>query len=188
MITLLDANSCEFPDPYHASDDMGLLAFGGDLSAERLVSAYRQGIFPWFSLQDPIMWFSPNPRALITPNQLHVSKSMARFLRQHSYDVRWNTAFAQTMSLCAAPRAGQSGTWILPCMQQAYLELHQMGVAHSIEIWHDQVQIGGLYGVCLGPFFFGESMFSHQKNASKLALISLVQRLASQGLVFLDCQ
>lgn len=190
-IPQLSRRHLHFPNPTTAlrSPD-GLLAVGGDLSPSRLVAAYRQGIFPWFSNDEPILWWSPNPRAVITPESLKISSSMQRLLHNNPYTIRWNTAFDEVVSACAAPRAKSPGTWIVPAMQTAYCELHKFGVAHSIEIWHDPTAdlVGGLYGLCLGPFFFGESMFSRRSNTSKLALIHLVKSLATEGLQLLDCQ
>lgn len=166
----------------------GLLAFGGDLSPHRLLEAYRVGVFPWFSEGEPLMWWTPNPRAVITPKSLTISKSMKRELKKPCYELTWNTAFSKVIGACAAPRATSPGTWIVPSMLTAYEQLHHLGIAHSIEVWQDCELIGGLYGLCLGPFFFGESMFSAQPNGSKIALIQLISMLAPHGLQFLDCQ
>jgi leucyl/phenylalanyl-tRNA--protein transferase len=189
LITALDPNDIGFPDPSEAlSQPNGLLAVGGDLSPHRLIEAYRVGIFPWYSDGEPLMWWSPNPRAIITPDSLHTSRSLVRVLKKHDYEVRWNTCFQQVIKACAAPRLQSPGTWILPEMQDAYLKLHEHKVAHSIEIWRDEQLIGGLYGIALGPFFFGESMFSTATNGSKIAIATLVTSLAPFGLECLDCQ
>lgn len=189
IIQELSRKTLVFPSPSQAlkSPD-GLLAVGGDLTPHRLLEAYRVGIFPWFSHDEPIMWWSPNPRAIITPKSLYVSKSMLKWQRNTSYKIRWNTDFEQVIQACAAPRAKSPGTWILPEMQEAYLKLHTLKIAHSIEVWDQNTLVGGLYGICLGPFFFGESMFSSKPNTSKAALTHLVTTLEEHGLLFLDCQ
>lgn len=166
----------------------GLLAVGGDLSPGRLLAAYRQGIFPWYNPGQPILWWAPDPRMVLFPAQLHISRSLARTLRQGKFQLTLDSAFAQVLAACAGPRPGARGTWITPEMQAAYLRLHQLGHAHSIECWQDGKLVGGLYGVALGRVFFGESMFSHQTNASKVALVTLVQQLAAWGFALLDCQ
>jgi len=185
----LMTNSYEFP-PIHlaATEPNGLLAVGGDLSPGRLIQAYSQGIFPWFSKGDPLLWWSPTPRAVITGQSLHVSRSLKKTINTKDYCVAFNTNFAAVIHACAAPRVESPGTWILPEMIQAYLKLHQLGIAHSIEIYQAQELIGGLYGLSLGPFFFGESMFSFKPNASKLAIVHLIEKLKPLGLEFLDCQ
>ena len=189
MITELDPIDVGFPDPSQALvQPNGLLAVGGDLSPQRLIEAYTIGIFPWYSEGEPLMWWSPNPRAIITPSSLHISRSLARVLKKNDFKIRWNTNFKRVVQACAAPRVHSPGTWILPEMQYAYLKLHELKVAHSIEVWRDEQLIGGLYGVALGPFFFGESMFSTETNGSKIAITSLVCSLAPFGLECLDCQ
>lgn len=189
LISELDPKSVRFPDPSQALEQPnGLLAVGGDLSPLRLIEAYRVGIFPWYSEGEPLMWWSPNPRAIITPASLHTSRSLSRTLKKMGYEIRWNTAFDAVVQACAAPRVDSPGTWILPEMQCAYLRLHELKVAHSIEVWRDQHLIGGLYGIALGPFFFGESMFSAATNGSKIAITTLVSTLAPFGLECLDCQ
>ncbi len=185
----LEEENILFPSPLTALDKPnGLLAIGGDLSPVRLVEAYRRGIFPWFGDDEPILWWSPQPRALITPQSLHISRSMNRFLKKCPYSMTWNTHFHDVLQACAAPRAASNGTWITKEMQEAYNHLHSLGIAHSIEIWNGEALVGGLYGLCLGNYFFGESMFSRETNTSKLALITLVQELQPKGLEFLDCQ
>lgn len=176
-----------FPPPHMAED--GLLAVGGDLSRERLLLAYRQGIFPWYTEDQPLLWWSPDPRMVITPESLHVSRRLGRLLRQEAYNVTMDTAFGEVMDACAAtPRHGQDGTWITPEMRAAYVDLHEAGYAHSIECWDGEDLAGGLYGVSLGGAFFGESMFSHRDNASKFALARLVRQLAAWGIGLIDCQ
>lgn len=163
----------------------GLLAVGGDLSAERLLIAYRSGIFPWFSEDEPIMWWSPNPRCVLFPEQLRINRSLRKAILHTDIEIKHNTAFRQVMEHCAAPRKQQDGTWILPAMIEAYCSLHQKGKAHSIECWRNDSLIGGLYGVAIGKVFFGESMFSLENNASKIALVSLAQ---SGKWSLIDCQ
>ncbi len=166
----------------------GLLAAGGDLAPERLLRAYRQGIFPWFGPGEPILWWSPDPRAVIYPEHLHVSRRLARTLRQGRFAISYDTCFSRVVEACAAPRAESRGTWITPRMQAAYARLHALGHAHSIEVWHDRSLVGGLYGVALGRVFFGESMFSRERDASKVALAHLCARLRHLGIGLLDCQ
>jgi len=177
-----------FPDP-EATDDQGLLAVGGDLSPERLRAAYRQGIFPWFSPGEPILWWCPPLRSCLAPAEVHVSRSLAKVLRQGRFELRWDTAFPQVVKACAkAPRPGQEGTWITPAMQRAYGELHRLGLAHSVEAWREGRLVGGLYGVALGGAFFGESMFATEPDASKACFATLGAQLADWGFSLLDCQ
>lgn len=167
----------------------GLLAAGGDLSPERLLSAYAQGIFPWFSKGDPILWWSPDPRMVLVPNEIIIRRSLAKVLRNCAYEIRVDTAFADVIAACAAPRRdGQSGTWIVPEIQAAYVRLHELGYAHSIETWMEGKLAGGLYGVALGRAFFGESMFSRHKDPSKIALAHLCVLLQQKGFGIIDCQ
>ena len=166
----------------------GLLAAGGDLSPERLISGYRQGIFPWFSEGDPILWWSPDPRMVLFPGELKVSRSLGKTLRNRRYEVRFDSAFREVVEGCAAPRRGESGTWIGEGMIGAYLELHGRGYAHSVETWIGGKLAGGLYGVALGGVFFGESMFSRVRDASKIALAALVAHLRSAEFGLIDCQ
>lgn len=167
----------------------GLLAAGGDLSPTRLLAAYRQGIFPWYSPGDPILWWSPDPRMVLIPEELKISKSLARTLRNGNYEVTLDTAFADVIQACSeTPRRGQRGTWIVPEMQEAYLHLHQLGYAHSVETWVDGKLVGGLYGLALGGAFFGESMFSHATDASKIALAHLCKYLQQRDVRLIDCQ
>jgi leucyl/phenylalanyl-tRNA--protein transferase len=166
----------------------GLLAAGGDLSPERLLEAYRHGIFPWFSEGDPILWWSPDPRMILFPSELRISRSLGKTLRNRSYEARFDSAFDEVMAGCAAPRKGEPGTWISGAMIEAYRDLHRLGYAHSVETWIDGVLAGGLYGVAIGRVFFGESMFSGARDASKIALAVLVAHLESAGFGLIDCQ
>lgn len=178
-----------FPDPARAlAEPNGLLAAGGDLSPERLLAAYRRGIFPWYSPGQPLLWWSPDPREVLWPHKFHVSRSLARQQRRADFEVRHDSDFAAVIDLCAAPRAASPGTWITPEMRAAYLRLHELGHAHSIEIWRDGTLLGGLYGVRTGAVFAGESMFSRAPGASKLALAHLAASAASLGIALLDCQ
>jgi leucyl/phenylalanyl-tRNA---protein transferase len=166
----------------------GLLAAGGDLSPQRLLAAYRRGIFPWYSPGQPVLWWSPDPRAVLFPDEFHCSRSLAKRLRHGSFAPSLDRDFGAVIDGCAAPRAASPGTWITSEMRAAYLELHRLGAAHSIEIWHDGVLSGGLYGVRLGGVFFGESMFSRERDASKAALAHLVAVCRCNGLAVIDCQ
>ena len=166
----------------------GLLCAGGDLSPERLVEAYRHGIFPWFSEGDPILWWSPDPRMVLFPDELRVSRSLRKAVARGVYETRFDSAFRRVMQECAGPRDGQAGTWIVPEMIDAYTRLHARGLAHSVESWRDGELVGGLYGVALGKVFFGESMFSRATDASKVALVKLVERLRASGFRVIDCQ
>jgi leucyl/phenylalanyl-tRNA--protein transferase len=177
-----------FPDP-EATDAEGLLAVGGDLSQPRLLAAYRAGIFPWFSKGEPILWWCPPQRACLPPGEAHVSRTLARVIRQGRFEVREDTAFAQVVRACAkAPRRGQRGTWITPEMQAAYTVLHHQGCAHSVEAWSEDTLVGGLYGIALGGAFFGESMFTLAPEASKVCFAHLANRLHGWGFTLLDCQ
>lgn len=177
-----------FPPPEKA-DRSGLLAVGGDLTPQRLLSAYARGIFPWYSAGQPILWHSPNPRFVLTPDKLHVGKSLRKTLKAGTYEVRYDTAFADVITACGeVPRPGQDGTWITDEMRAAYVELHRLGFAHSIESWADGELKGGLYGVSLGAAFFGESMFARAPDASKVAFVTAVERFKQWGFHFIDCQ
>lgn len=185
MIFQLDLHSISFPDPALAEPD-GLLAVGGDLRPERLMAAYQQGIFPWYNDDTPILWYSPHERFVLNPKALKISKSMRRVLRSERFRVTYDEAFAEVVAACATqPRAGQDGTWITAGMRRAYTELHTLGHAHSIEVWLDGKLVGGLYGIAVGAVFCGESMFSSEANASKVALASLCQ---SGNYCLIDCQ
>ena len=166
----------------------GLRAMGGDLSTQRLLLAYASGIFPWFDEQQPILWWSPNPRAVIYPSELKIAKSLRSILKKGLFHVTYDTAFSQVVEACRAPRKNAQGTWITEQIQKSYNELHQQGYAHSIECWQENKLVGGLYGVTLGKLFFGESMFSFATNSSKVAFVYLVQHLASFGFPLIDCQ
>ena len=166
----------------------GLLCAGGDLSPQRLVEAYRHGIFPWFSEGDPILWWSPDPRMVLFPAELRVSRSLRKVLKRGIYETRVDTSFSDVMRECAAPREGQGGTWIMPEMIAAYTRLHHLGFAHSVESWRDGELAGGLYGVALGGAFFGESMFARADDASKVAFATLCDHLPSFGIDLIDCQ
>ena len=167
----------------------GLLAAGADLSPERLIQAYRQGIFPWFSNGDPILWWSPDPRMVLFPGELKVTRSLQKTLRKHAFEIRVDTCFRAVMSACAqAPRDGQNGTWITAGMLDAYDALHQQGIAHSVETWIDGALAGGLYGIALGGAFYGESMFAHSTDASKIAFVHLVRQLQRWRYEIIDCQ
>lgn len=178
-----------FPPVHRAlSQPNGLLAVGGDLSAERLLEAYRHGIFPWFGEDDPILWWSPDPRMILVPNEFRISHSLRKTLRRGGYEVRIDTAFEQVMRACAAPRVGQDGTWIQEEMVRAYSELHDLGFAHSFETWIEGELAGGLYGVAIGKMFYGESMFSRRTDASKIALAHLCAQLHLWEFGMIDCQ
>ncbi|MFH1870839.1 MAG: leucyl/phenylalanyl-tRNA--protein transferase [Pseudomonadota bacterium] len=171
------------------SEPNGLLAAGGDLSPQRLLAAYRRGIFPWFSAGEPLLWWSPDPRMVLFPDELKISRSLAKTLRNADYEVRLDSAFGDVIRACARkPRAGQSGTWITPEMQQAYRELHRLGYAHSVETWIAGKLVGGLYGIAIGRAFYGESMFADARDASKIALAHLCAYLKQRGFGIIDCQ
>jgi leucyl/phenylalanyl-tRNA---protein transferase len=176
-----------FP-PAHLASKNGILAFGGDLSPGRLLVAYRNGIFPWYSDDDPIIWWSPDPRFVLFLKELHVSGSMKKVLRQDIFKVTYDHDFLGVISACQKSRRKQEGTWITEEMLEAFHNLHLLGYAHSAEAWHEDKLVGGIYGVSLGRCFFGESMFSLMSNASKAALIHLVKRLQRLKFEFLDCQ
>jgi len=178
-----------FPPVDEALDEPdGLLAAGADLTPGRLVDAYRHGIFPWFNDGDPILWWSPDPRTVLAPRQLHVSHSLRRRLKARAFTVTVDTAFAAVLDHCAAPRAGAAGTWLTPAMKDAYLTLHGQGLAHSMEVWMEGALAGGIYGVALGRMFFGESMFSRRTDASKIAMVYLAAQLDRWGFPWIDCQ
>jgi leucyl/phenylalanyl-tRNA---protein transferase len=178
-----------FPDPNLAlGEPDGLLAIGGDLSPERLIAAYSQGIFPWYSENQPILWWSPNPRTILEFKDYHVSRSLQKFINKAQYTVSFDKHFSEVMEACQQPRPNQDGTWITSQMKEAYQGLFVQGYAHSVEITHEGKLLGGLYGVSLGQAFFGESMFSNQDNGSKLALYHLIEKLKCWGFKWLDCQ
>lgn len=188
MLTWLSRNTPFPPVETALRTPNGLLAAGADLSPERLIAAYSRGIFPWFSEGEPILWWSPDPRMVLFPSELKVSRSLAKTLRNRDYEVRSDTAFRAVMEACSAPRPGQIGTWISPQMLDAYVNLHELGIVHSVETWIGGQLAGGLYGVELGRAFFGESMFSRERDASKIALVHLVRHLAGRGVGMIDCQ
>lgn len=188
MIPLLQ-HDISFPPVTQAlHSPNGLLAAGGDLSASRLLEAYRHGIFPWFSEGEPILWWSPDPRMVLFPEEFKVSHSLGKTLHQGRYMVRTDSAFEQVMRACAAPREGANGTWIHEEMIAAYCELHRLGYAHSVETWMDGKLAGGLYGIALGRMFYGESMFSRKTDASKIALAHLCAQLERWNFGMIDCQ
>lgn len=167
----------------------GLLAIGGDLSSDRLLTAYRSGIFPWFSEGEPVLWWSPNPRMVLFPQDFKVSKSLAKRLKKNDYEVRFNTSFRQVMEACANTyRPDQDGTWITSDIIDAYCELHRLGYAHSAETWIDDTLVGGLYGVLINKMFYGESMFHHVTDASKIAFAHMVEYLKNKNVSMIDCQ
>lgn len=189
MVKWLTRESPDFPPLQQAlREPNGLLAIGGDLSAARLVSAYRHGCFPWYQDGQPLLWWSPDPRTVLFPPDLHVSRSLAKTLRKTRLSVTYDKAFTQVIQACAGPRRDADGTWITTEMQQAYGELHAQGWAHSVEVWDGDHLVGGLYGIAMGKLFFGESMFSHADNASKIGFVTLVRDLAAWGFVMIDCQ
>lgn len=179
----------EFPPAELASPE-GLLAVGGNLSSHSLLQAYTQGIFPWFNPEDPILWWSPNPRFVLFPNELIVARSMRPYFNQQRFQVTYDRFFERVMRACAQTwRKGQGhATWISEEMIEAYTELHRQGYAHSVEVWQEEALVGGLYGIALGKVFFGESMFAHVSNASKFGFITLVKRLQESGCQIIDCQ
>lgn len=186
----LDQEKLLFPHPSLA-DPNGVLAIGGDLSSERLLLAYQHGIFPWFNPGEEIIWWSPNPRFVLFPAELKVSRSMRPYFNQQKFKLTFDQCFAEVMKACQTvdrSRQGQYGTWITHSMLEAYIQLHELGYAHSVEVWAEEQLVGGLYGIALGKVFFGESMFARQSNASKFGMISLVQRLTEEGYWLIDCQ
>jgi leucyl/phenylalanyl-tRNA---protein transferase len=189
-IALLAEHDYRFPDPNRAeTQPNGLLAIGGDLSVPRLLEAYAHGIFPWFDSDDqPVLWWSPEPRAVLHLDRLKISRSLRRRLARGTFEVRFDTAFARVIERCARSGDRRRGTWITDGMRRAYLELHRRGYAHSVEAWQGDVLAGGLYGISLGRMFFGESMFSERTDASKVALATLVSRLREWDFMLIDCQ
>ena len=179
----------DFPPSHHAlREPNGLLAIGGDLSAERLLRAYSRGIFPWFSAGEPVLWWSPDPRSILLPSEFKISKSLRKSMKNKGYRLSVNADFSAVIEACAAWRKNQDGTWILPEMRRAYASLHKLGFAHSIEVWLENALVGGLYGVCLGRAFFGESMFSLTPDSSKTALAGLAWLGRMGYFDFIDCQ
>lgn len=189
MLTWLSRDDLAFPPLERAlREPNGLLAAGGDLSAQRLIAAYRHGCFPWYQGEQPLLWWSPDPRTVLFPNELHVSRSLAKCLRQQHFQVTFDQDFAAVIRECAGPRNYTDGTWITDAMRSAYQQLHEMGLAHSVEVWHEEQLVGGLYGLAMGRLFFGESMFSRADNASKVGFVTLVRQLQQWDFVMIDCQ
>ena len=185
---LLGADPKQWPDVTETAED-GILAVGGDLSPNRLLEAYRRGIFPWYSEGLPILWHCPDPRFVLVPSKLHVPKSLEKQLKRQVYEVKFDTAFEQVIDACARTRRpGQRGTWITREMRAAYVKLHALGIAHSAEAWKDGALQGGLYGVSLGGVFYGESMFARAPDSSKVAFVTLVRFLVGHGIELIDCQ
>ena len=177
-----------FP-PVESASPEGILAFGGDLRPERLILAYRSGIFPWYNEGEPIIWYSPAERMVLFPDELHISHSMRKVMRNNEFELTWNTAFKQVIDQCQkSPRNDQLGTWITEDMKNAYIKLHELGFAKSVEVWQGKELVGGLYGIDLGHIFCGESMFSKVSNTSKLAFIHLVKELQEKKYKLIDCQ
>jgi len=180
---------CEFPpDAGALAEPNGLIAIGGDLSPERLVAAYRRGIFPWYESGQPILWWTPEPRLILRPARLHVSRSLRKRIRHKDYSVEFDTDFSAVIRACAEPREDSPGTWITPGMIDAYLRLHRLGIAHSVEVRRGDRLIGGLYGLAIGAVFFGESMFSRETDASKIALQALCESARARENALIDCQ
>ena len=184
----LDADTPFPPASEALVEPNGLLAVGGDLSVERILAAYRGGIYPWFSPGEPILWWSPDPRLVLKPEEIHITRSFSKILRNRPYEVRFDTSFETVMRACAEPREPGGGTWISEEMIAAYVALHQAGYAHSVETWVDNQLVGGLYGMAIGRMFFGESMFSRAADASKIALTYLCEVLNKHGYPLVDCQ
>lgn len=181
--------SLAFPPVELALDEPnGLLAVGGDLSPARLTNAYRHGIFPWFNDDQPILWWSPNPRAVLFPEQLHISRSLKKQIKKSPFMISLDQDFEGVLKACSAPRRGESGTWITAEMHDAYMKLRQLGIAHSVEAWQEGKLVGGLYGIGIGRVFFGESMFSRATNASKVAFVYLIKQLQQWHYALIDCQ
>lgn len=185
---LADDPGAPFPDPAQCPHPEGLVAIGGDLARPRLLNAYRHGIFPWYEAGGPVLWWSPQPRAVLFPERMHVPRRLARTLRSGRFRITVNQAFDAVIAACAAPRADTDRTWITAEMQAAYRDLHAAGFAHSIEVYADRRLVGGLYGVALGRIFFAESKFHVQRDASKVALVHLMQRLRQRRFLVCDCQ
>jgi leucyl/phenylalanyl-tRNA--protein transferase len=189
IFQLAKAPDYRFPDVEYAGPE-GLLAVGGDLDTGRILAAYRHGIFPWYSEDQPILWWSPDPRAVLLPENLKISRSLKKTLRKKIFRVTLDQRFADVIQACADIRRGEedTGTWITPDMMNAYSKLHELGYAHSVEVWHEDKLVGGLYGIALGKAFFGESMFSRMTDASKTGFCYLVRQLEKWGFRFIDCQ
>ncbi|MGK8478753.1 leucyl/phenylalanyl-tRNA--protein transferase [Stutzerimonas stutzeri] len=189
MLTWLKRDDLSFPPLETAlREPNGLLAAGGDLRPERLLAAYRHGCFPWYQEGQPLLWWSPDPRTVLFSDELHVSRSLRKRMRHGDYRVTFDKAFAEVIQGCAGPRSYADGTWITTPMQDAYVRMHEMGVAHSVEVWQQGQLVGGLYGLAMGELFFGESMFSRATDASKVGFVTLVERLREWGFALIDCQ
>lgn len=189
MLTWLSKDSLSFPPLARAlREPDGLLAAGGDLRPERILAAYRHGCYPWYQQGQPILWWSPDPRFVLLPDELHISRSLGKVLRRQTFEVSYDKAFDRVIDACAGPRSYADGTWITDAMRQAYQQLHRLGHAHSVEVWQAGELVGGLYGLCIGQVFFGESMFSYVDNASKTAFAHLVPDLKRWGIRLIDCQ
>lgn len=185
----LESFSLDFPSTETALDDPnGLLAAGDTLTTEQLIKAYQLGIFPWFEDGQPVLWWSPSPRLVLKPSDLHTSKSMKKLLRKGLFRVTTDTAFEEVIQACAEPRINQSGTWITEEIEQAYIKLHELGYAHSVEVWRENELVGGLYGIAMGKVYFGESMFARESNASKYGFLTLIPALEALGYRLIDCQ
>jgi leucyl/phenylalanyl-tRNA--protein transferase len=188
MLTWLDRHDPFPPVEAALKDPNGLLCAGADLSVQRLLAAYGGGIFPWYSGDEPVLWWSPDPRMVLFCEELKVSRSLAKSMRNKGYEVRIDSAFSRVIKACAAPRGGETGTWLGKDMLAAYIALHRAGHAHSFETWQGKELVGGLYGVSIGRMFYGESMFSRGTDASKVALVALVEELRARGFPLIDCQ
>jgi leucyl/phenylalanyl-tRNA--protein transferase len=188
MIPILQDNIPFPPVTQALANPNGLLAAGGDLSTARLLAAYRNGIFPWFSPDDPILWWSPDPRMVLFPHEFKLSASLKKTLRKGRFQIKADHAFERVVRACAAPRQGQSGTWIVEEIIAAYCELHRLGHAHSVEVWANDELVGGLYGVAIGKMFYGESMFSRRTDGSKIAFAHMARQLERWGFGMIDCQ
>lgn len=190
-ITWLDPATPDqpFPNPEKALlDPNGLLAIDGCLTPTRIINAYKNGIFPWYNPDEPILWWSPDPRLVLFPDEITISKSLRKTLRQEKFTIQFDRAFAEVVEACAGYRADAQGTWISEEIKNAYISLHHLGIAHSVEAWQDNQLVGGLYGLSLGRVFFGESMFHHQSDASKVAFVHLVRNLQRNNYAVIDCQ
>lgn len=180
-------NELSFPPIEYATKE-GIVAIGGDLSTERLLLAYKSGIFPWYSEGEPIIWWSPDPRFVLFPDELIISKSMKKVIKKNIYTITFNQSFKEVISMCRKLRINREGTWITHDIFNAYCKLHELGYAHSVETWYNKKLVGGLYGIIIDKFFFGESMFSIMDNASKIALIELVKKSINEKFILIDCQ
>lgn len=191
QLTVLDSRQPNqaFPELETALDEPnGLIALGGCLRPQRIVNAYKRGIFPWFNPDEPILWWSPDPRLVLLPDRIQVSHSLNKTIRKQLFEIRYDSAFEQVVDACAQPRCNQAGTWITREMKQAYQTLHELGIAHSVEAWQKRELVGGLYGVAIGQVFFGESMFHRKTDASKVVFVQLARQLMAWSYQLIDCQ